>query len=135
MSGVFRRNRTETKLQFYVNALELQIEITKCVINTSKMPKKYRHSQGYKLLDKVDRLVDCITIANSIYPNSLKNIFYRKIFQTIAIACCYSIQNKLILLERCVETVNVSHMESMIEKIAHEMELLKAWKKSTKIMQ
>lgn len=134
MSDVYKRNRTETKLQFYINALDLQVEITKYVMREKVLPKKWRYAIGYDLVNKADALVDFITFANSIYPTNLKELFFRKIFQTLAIATCFRIQNKLILMEKCVETVKIEHMDRMIEIIAHEIELLKAWKKSSKII-
>ena len=63
-----------------------------------------------------------------------KELFLRKILQTLAIAWCFRIQNKLILMEKCIETVKIEQMDRMIELIVHELELLKAWKKSNKII-
>lgn len=36
MSNVYARNRKETSMQFFVNALELQVEITKYVMKEEK---------------------------------------------------------------------------------------------------
>lgn len=134
MSGVFKKDRKETKTQFYITALDLQEEISKYVMRENVLPKKWRYAIGYPLINKVDMLVDTITIANAIYPTNLKELLIRKILQIWAIALCYQIQNKLIRMERCVETVKISHMERMIECIVKEIELLKGWKKSSRIM-
>ena len=134
MTNVFERNRKETKLQFYINALDLQVEITKYVMRENVVPKKWRYAIGYDLIRKTDWLVDFITMANSIYPTNWREMFLRKILQTLAIALCFRIQNKLILMEKCIETVKIEQMDRIIELVVHEMELLKAWKKSNKII-
>ena len=81
--SVFKRNRSETKLQFYINALELQTEITKYVLREKVVPKKWRFAIGYDLVKKADLLVDFITLANSIYPTNWRELFLRKLLQRI----------------------------------------------------
>ena len=134
MSQVYVKDRKETKLQFYINALELQVEITKYVMKEKIVPKKWRFAIGYDLVKKADLLVDFITIANSVYPSTWRELLIRKILQTLAVAMCFRLQNKLILMEKCIETVKIEQMDKMIELIAHEIELLKAWRKSSKII-
>lgn len=134
MSSVFARKRKETSMQFFVNALELQIEITKFVMREKVLPKKWRYAIGYPLIGKVDELVDNITYANSIYPVNEEELRLRKHYQTMAICNCFQIQNKLIRAEKCVQTVKIEQMEKLIELIGKELELLKAWKKSSKIL-
>ena len=134
MSGVFKRNRTETKIQFYVNALDLQKELTEFVMREKVLPKKWRYAIGYPLIEKVDELVDNITYANSIYPVNEEELQQRKQYQTMAICNCFQIQNKLIRAEKWVQTVKIEQIERIIELIGKELELLKAWKKANKII-
>ena len=134
MSGVFARNRTETELQFRVNAVALQIEISQYVMREKVLPKKWRYAIGYPLISKVDELVDNIIFANSIYPTDETELKRRKDYQTLAIANCYQIQNKLIRMLQCVETTKVKQIESIIEKLSHEKDLLIAWRKNSKII-
>ena len=134
MSGVFKRNRTETKIQFYVNALDLQKELTEFVMREKVLPKKWRYAIGYPLIEKVDELVDNITYANSIYPGNEEELQQRKQYQIMAICNCFQIQNKLIRAEKCVQTVKIEQIERIIELIGKELELLKAWKKANKII-
>ena len=134
MSNVYLGDREETKLQFYVNALELQKDITEYAMREKVLPKKWRYAIGYDLIKKADLLMDFIVRANSIYPQNFKEIILRKILQTMAIATCYRLQNKLILAEICVQSVKVKDIENIIGRIAEEIRLLKSWKKSTKIM-
>lgn len=134
MSNVYARNRKETAMQFFVNALELQVEITKYVMREKVLPKKWRYAIGYPLITKVDELVDNITYANSIYPVNEEELQQRKQYQTMAICNCFQIQNKLIRAEKCVQTVKIEQIERIIELIGKELELLKAWKKANKII-
>ena len=134
MSNVYARNRKETSMQFFVNALELQVEITKYVMKEKVLPKKWRYAIGYPLITKVDELVDNITYANSIYPVNEEELQQRKQYQTMAICNCFQIQNKLIRAEKCVQTVKIEQIERVIELIGKELELLKAWKKANKII-
>ena len=134
MSNVYARNRKETSMQFFVNALELQVEITKYVMKEKVLPKKWRYAIGYPLITKVDELVDNITYANSIYPVNEEELQQRKQYQTMAICNCFQIQNKLIRAEKCVQTVKIEQIERIIELIGKELEVLKAWKKANKII-
>lgn len=134
MSNVYARNRKETSMQFFVNALGLQVEITKFVMKEKVLPKKWRYAIGYPLITKVDELVDNITYANSIYPVNEEELQQRKQYQTMAICNCFQIQNKLIRAEKCVQTVKIEQIERIIELIGKELELLKAWKKANKII-
>ena len=134
MSNVYARNRKETSMQFFVNALELQVEITKYVMREKVLPKKWRYAIGYPLITKVDELVDNITYANSIYPVNEEELQQRKQYQTMAICNCFQIQNKLIRAEKYVQTVKIEQIERIIELIGKELELLKAWKKANKII-
>lgn len=132
MSEVLARNRSETKLQFFINALKIQEEIYKLAMREKVVPKKWRYMIGYDLGKTAANMVDFITFANSIYPQNWREKFIRYIFQLLSVAFCYILQNRLILLERCIEKVKIEHLETLIELIAHEIILLKGWIKSNK---
>ncbi len=133
MSGVYARNREETKIAFYYNAMELQKELTLYCMKEKYIPKKWRYAIGYNLISKLDELVDNITYANSIYPTNENELELRRHYQTLAICNCFQIQNKIVRMERCIETVKIEHLEKTIDLLSHEVVLLKAWKKSSKI--
>ena len=134
MSGVYKSDREITTLQFYITAFELQTEITQYIMREKTLPKKWRNAIGYDIVKKVDNLLDFIILANSIWPCTIKQLLLRKLLQTLAIATCYRIQNKLRLAEKCVETVKIKDISRIIEKIYEEINLLKGWKKSTKLV-
>ena len=99
------------------------------------LPKKWRYAIGYPLIEKVDELVDNITYANSIFPTDEQELKKRKYYQTMAIANCYQVQNKIIRMEKCVATVKIEMLGKTMELLEHEITLLKSWKKTSKIIE
>ena len=112
---------------------QLQIELTKYVMREKVMPKKWRYMIGRTLIAKVDEMMDNIVAANSIYVMTDKDLEIRKEFQTKAICNCFQIQNKLLRMIDCVETVTVKSLTPAIQLLNKEVATLKNWKKSTKI--
>ena len=134
MSGVYSNDREITTLQFYISALNIQVELTQYVMREKVLPKKWRYAIGQDIDKKADNLVDFIILANSIWPDNIKALILRKILQTCAIATCYRLQNKLRLAEKCVQTVKIKDIARIIEELAEEINLLKGWKKATKLI-
>lgn len=130
MSNVYKRLRGETETQFIMNALELQTQLTKYCVKEKFVPKKYRLLIGVPIINKVDELVDNITFANSIYPTNELEFQQRKEYQIKAIANCFQLQNYIVKLEKTIDSVTISSLESIIELLCVELNLLKAWKKS-----
>ena len=130
MSNVYKRLRGETETQFIINALELQTQLTKYCVKEKFVPKKYRLLIGVPIINKVDELVDNITFANSIYPTNEFELQQRKEYQVKAIANCFQLQNYIVKLEKTIDSVTISSLESIIELLCVELNLLKAWKKS-----
>lgn len=134
MSNVFVRNRNETDLVFLVNGQNLQIELTKYIMKEKFLPKKWRYIVGQNIISKVDELMDNIIAANSIYPTTEKELEIRKNFQTLAITNCYQLQNKILRIEKCIDTVKINDLSIIIELLNKEMTTLKSWKKSSKLI-
>ena len=132
--SVHKRFRTETKLQFLITGLELQVELTKFVMKDKFIPKKYRLLLGADIIRTVDELVDNITDANSIFPDSDEKLKMREILQIKAIGDCYKLHNKIVRLEKCVETVKIDNLGKIIELLSQETALIKKWKKSDKVI-
>lgn len=133
MSNVYKRFRGETEIQFIMTALELQAEITKYVLREKIIPKKWRLIIGLPLINKIDEMVDNITYANSIYPKTKEELEKRKEYQQKAIANCYQVQNKIIKMEKCIDSVTIKTLDNIIDLLCKELQLLKAWRKSDKI--
>lgn len=135
MSGVFARNRKETKLQFYIIAQNLQVALTNFVMREKNLPKKWRYMIGQSLIAKVDELMDNIVYANSIFPTKdmPELLVERKHYQQCAIICCYQLQNKLLRMIECVQSVKIENLATEIDLLNQEVILLRAWKKSNKL--
>lgn len=98
------------------------------------LPKKWRYVVGQNIISKVDELMDNIIAANSIYPTTEKELEIRKNFQTLAITNCYQLQNKILRIEKCIDTVKINDLSIIIELLNKEMTTLKSWKKSSKLI-
>lgn len=133
MSNVYKRLRGKTTTQFEINALRLQMLITKYCVKEKYVPKKYRLLIGVPLINKADELVDNISFANSIYVTNDEELRLRKKYQTKAIANCYQLQNLIIKLEMTVDSVTIDSLNEIIDLLCNELILLVAWKKSVKI--
>ena len=130
MSSVHKRLRKETELQFMQTAWELQFELTKFVMREKNLPKKWRLVLGCPIVEKVDELVDNLTYANCIYPTSISDVELREKYQQMAVANCWQLQNKLVRMIECVETVKIEKMENVINLLSDAENLIKKWKKS-----
>ena len=132
MSSVHKRLRKETELQFMKTAWDLQIELTKFVMKEKNLPKKWRLIIACPIIEKVDELVDNLNYANCIYPTCVEDVKLREKYQQKAIANCWQLQNKLVRMIECVETVKIEKMENIINLLSDCEILIKKWRKSDK---
>ena len=130
MSSVHKRLRKETELQFMQTAWELQFELTKFVMREKNLPKKWRLVLACPIIAKVDELVDNLNFANCIYPTKIEDFLLREQYQQKAIANCWQLQNKLVRMIECVETVKIEKMETIINLLSDAENLIRKWKKS-----
>ena len=132
MSSVHKRLRKETELQFMKSAWELQFELTTFIMREKNLPKKWRLIIAQPIIAKVDELVDNLNFANCIYPTRINDAILREQYQQKAIANCWQLQNKLVRMIECVETVKIEKMENIINHLSDCEILIKKWKKSDK---
>jgi len=132
MSNVLKRFRKPTELQFMMNAVELQIELTKFVMSDKNVPKKYRLVVGVSIVQKVDELVDNLNFANCIYPQTREDFVKRAEYQQLAMTNIWQLHNKIVRMIECIDTVKIEKMTRIIELLTSELPLIKAWMKSDK---
>lgn len=132
MSSVHKRLRKETELQFMKTAWDLQFELTKFVMREKNVPKKWRLIIAQPIIAKVDELIDNLNFANCIFPTCIEDVRIREQYQQQAIANCWQLQNKLVRMIECVETVKIDKMENIINLLSDSEILIKKWKKSDK---
>ena len=134
MSQVYERNRKTTKLQCITTAKELQTELLKYIMKEKNMPKKWRYFIGQDAAKSVNRLLENIISANSVYPINEHELQIRKDYQTQALACCRQIQNYIFCMKNCIDETNLDKLKKLFEILRQEYKLLLNWKKANKIM-
>lgn len=98
-------------------------------MNEKVVPKRWRPIFAFPLIDKVIKLFDCITAANTIYPQNLHEAETRRDYQTEAII---TVEQILQLLEYLLSTlpVNPDKLQPLTAMLLREEDLLKGWRKS-----
>lgn len=132
MSGVFKRLRKETDIQFLKTAWELQKEVITFVMKEKNVPKKWRIILGLDTIKKVNELVDNLNYANCIYPTNAHEYTIRAGYQQKAISNIWQLQNKLVVMIECIESVKIEKMSKIIELLDSVEILVKKWKKADK---
>lgn len=125
--------RSVSELEFWKNGTEIRAEITRCMMNENRVPKRYRFVFAMPGIDIARRMMEEITAANTIYPTTAAEVEQRREHQNEAIICCEQIIQHLQWL---VDTlpVNVSDFDIVVEKINKEVALLKNWRKQNKVL-
>ena len=83
--SVLKNKRSESQLEFYHTATLIRTELTRFVMNEKIVPKRWRPVFTFPMVDKVIKLFDYITAANTIYPQNLREAERRRDYQTQAI--------------------------------------------------
>lgn len=81
------------------------------------------------ILKILRNLVDNITQANTIYPTTEKEFYFRREFQWKAIGNCYQLLQAMQTVTRTLP-VNLEKYMPYVDLIEEELALLKNWKKS-----
>ncbi len=80
--SVLKRNRSESHLEFYHTATIIRSDLTRFVMNEKIVPKRWRPIFTFPMIERVNRLMDNITAANTIYPQNLREAEIRRDYQT-----------------------------------------------------
>ena len=97
--------RGEGKYDVLESAKELAGYTIKITSNEKKFPKRYRLSIVNKIQDKAFYIVDCLIMANEIYPNTKPEYEQRILYQKQARAACRSMMT---MMEIAASTFNVN---------------------------
>lgn len=132
MSNVFRRNQKSTGLEFWDNAQEIEIFLTRFLMNEKNVPKKYRYVYSIPILNSVRVLQRYIVAANTIYPVDETELNRRREEQQKAInaneVIIQEIQRMVLVLP-----IDVDKLDMVGQRLLRESALLRAWRKSSKI--
>ena len=127
--SVLKNKRTESQLEFYHTATQARAEITRLMMNEKVVPKRWRPVFTFPMTEKLIKLIDYITAANTIYPQNLREAEMRRDYQTRAII---TVEQILQLMQYIMTTlpVNVDKFQPATELLTRESALLRGWRKS-----
>ena len=133
MSNVLLRNRSVSELEFWKHGSDIRAVVTQFLMRENNVPKRWRPVFTFPGIDLARRLMEEITAANTIYPTTEQEVEQRRAHQTEAIIVCEQIIQHLQWL---VDTlpVKVSSLEDIVEMVNREVALLKAWRKTNKVL-
>ena len=133
MSGVYERYRNISDKEFFKNAIDIRVEITKLMASDKVVPKSYRLMSAVPTVATARELVNNIETANAFYPNTAYNVQQRRHYLTLAIANCYHLVQDLQTLKDIGLPINLNRFERVAELIEKEIALLRATKKAVKL--
>lgn len=127
--SVLKNKRGESQLEFYHTATIIRAELTRFVMNEKIVPKRWRPVFTFPMVEKIIKLIDYITAANTIYPQNLREAEMRRDYQTRAII---TVEQILQLLQYILTTlpVNPDKFQPVTELLIREGSLLRGWRKS-----
>lgn len=127
--SVLKNKRSKSQLEFYHTATVIRAELTRFVMNEKIVPKRWRPVFTFPMVEKLIRLFDCITAANTIYPQSLREAERRRDYQTQAII---TVEQILQLLQYMLTTlpVEADKFQPVTELLLREASLLRGWRKA-----
>ena len=134
MSGIFRRNRTETGLEFWDTAVEIKREVTRFLMNPNNVPKSYRFVFTFRIIGLTFDLRDAITRANTTFPVNEHELQRRKDFQQDAINTNEAIVQNLQDMLDVLTGIDADKLDHIGDLLIRESALLRAWRKSSKLM-
>ena len=127
--SVLKRNRSESHLEFYHTATIIRSDLTRFVMSEKIVPKRWRPVFTFPMIERVNRLMDNITAANTIYPQNLHEAERRRDYQTLAII---TVEQIFQLLQYMLDTlsVNPDKFQAVTEMLVKESALLRGWRKA-----
>ena len=144
MSSIKARLMKPTGLEFHDTAFELDREIWNFLKheyknkskgeNGGELPVRYWQTHAVPIHRECWRLISEITYANSIYPTNNEELQERRNHQQNAIGCCYNLFQLFRLTLNEIPNIDANKLTNALALIDKEAELLRAWKRSSKIM-
>ena len=134
MSNVLSRKRSLSELEFWKNATDIRAVLTRYLMNEKHIPKRWRPVFTFPGIDYARRLMEEITAANTIYPTNETELAQRRYHQNEAIVAVEQIIQHCQWMIETLDNVNVSDFEYLGALLFRETALLKAWRKSNKVL-
>lgn len=143
MSNIKARLMKPTGLEFHDLAFEIDKEIWNFIKNEYKkktkseegnLPVRYWQTHGVPLHRECWAMIGKITYANSIYPTNKEELSRRKAYQQEAIGHCQNLLQLIRLTHNEIPSININKLSNALDLIVKECDLLRSWKRSSKIM-
>ena len=132
--SVLARKRSLSELEFWKNGAEIRATFTRYLMSESHVPKRWRPVFTFSGINLARKLMEEITAANTIYPITDEELAKRRAHQTEAIITCEQIIQHIQWMIDTLDSVKLSNFEILGEMLFKEVTLLKAWRKSSKLM-
>ena len=132
-----------TGLEFHETAYKIDKEIWNFLKHEYKnkasnaggaLPVRYWQTHAVPIHRECWRMISEITYANSIYPTDQNELAERRKHQQEAIGCCYNLFQLIRLMANEIPSVNLDKLAVALDLIDRECDLLRAWKRSSRIM-
>ena len=134
MSGIYRRDRKKTGLEFWDTAVEIRKEVIRFLMNPNNVPKSYRFVFTFRIIGLTADLRDAITKANSTFPVNEHELPRRRDFQQDAINYNEAIIQNLQDMLDVLTNIDADKLDHIGDLLIRESALLRAWKKSSRLM-
>ena len=134
MSNVLARKRSLSELEFWKNGSEIRADFTRYLMSEKHIPKRWRTVFTFPGIGYAMKLMEEVTAANSIYPTTGAELDQRRYHQNEAVVACEQIIQHIQFMIETLDGVHVGDFELLGEKLFKEIALVKAWRKSNKIL-
>lgn len=133
MSNVFTRNRKPTGIEYFDVGTELWIELRRVTSNTNIFPKRTLYTDVVPMIHKFKRMRGYIAEAQSHFPTDEGQLKQRKEYIQLAIGAGEALLIDMQDAVWAIESVTPDRMEQAGSLLKRELELLRGWKKNSKI--
>ena len=133
MSGVYKRNRTESELQWVMTARKIRIEIDQLAHSEKVIPKSWRFTHALRLCEEAASLVHNVRAAYNRYPSTALAVRERKHYLQLAIDDCTYLVEDLQELRDVGLPINLNRFDTIAGLLSDEIALLKNRKNGTRL--
>jgi hypothetical protein len=137
MSNVFRRFHTTTGNEYWDNAIEIEIALTRFLMNEKNVPKGYRYIYTVPILNTLHRMQDWIVTATTIYPagkNAEKLLEDKKNAFLKAICACEAVIQGIQRMT-FVLSIDLNKLDDLGNRLMKESALLRNARKNSRVQQ
>ncbi|WP_150382567.1 hypothetical protein [Bifidobacterium rousetti] len=125
MSGVLARNRGESRLGYYDNARNIQVEIIRLMGSEKIIPKSYRFTLALPTVQDAKRLVQHVTHGSDFYPSDPQRLWERKRHWLEAVGCCDDLIMDLQLIREVGLAPDTRRFDRVVAALEHEKAMLR----------